>query len=443
MRRLVLALAVVLALASHPLQAPAETVLPGAPPDGAPFGAALPAGHTAYSNESIADLFVTLTHDLEWGARRPHLMRYEAPVRVGMIGHGAGRYQPFVDQYLAELRMRAGVRIARTAPPHNLVVRFVPGSVFRARIPRHYCVIAPGRPDWDTFRRSPRRHGMRPFETATAIRAMTVFIPDDARPYLVRACLVEEIAQALGPANDLDGLGPSIFNDDAAHLWPTRLDFLVLRTLYAPELRSGLSRGETRTRALLALDRLNPEGRASPPLPILRAERMTDWAEALRAAFDRSRSPRRQLASAREALTTAARRAPFSVHHCRSLKALARAQPDDPRAALAALEDAARVCATAHGPDDIRVAQVRLDQARLLYLSGRASAAWGLSEGLEAQFAAHGQDERLAALYDLQAAVLQTTQEAPASAELLRRAGAWRTYALGNADADPRHWIGN
>ena len=51
--------------------------------------AALPSGHTRYSNQSLADLFVRLTHDLEWGGRRPNLVRYEAPVSVGISGPGA------------------------------------------------------------------------------------------------------------------------------------------------------------------------------------------------------------------------------------------------------------------------------------------------------------------------------------------------------------------
>jgi hypothetical protein len=143
---------------------------------------------------------------------------------------------------------------------------------------------------------------------------------------------------------------------------------------------------------------------------------------------------RRRLGSAREALAIAARAAPFSAYHCRSLMALARTNRNRPGAALAALDDAARICAMAHGPDDIRIAQIRLDQARLLYRSGRASAAWGLSEGLEASFAAHGQEQRLASLYDLQAAALHAIQQTPDSAEARRRALAWRAYALGAED---------
>ena len=433
MRGSALALAAILA-ALLPSAGRAGPLPAGELPPAPSLGAALPAGITAYSNASLADLFVTLTHDLEWGGHRPNLVRYEAPVRVGLSGPGAGRYAAFLDGYLAELRARAGVAIALGTPPQNLLVRFVDGAEFRANLPRQYCVVAPGRPDWQALARDPARYGMRPFETAKAIDAMTVFIPDDAEPYLVRACLVEEVAQALGPADDLYGLGPSIFNDDAAHLWPTKLDFLVLSVLYAPELHSGLSRAETRAAALAALDRLNPEGRLAPPLPAPRDRAMARWVDALREAFNRARSPEQRLASARKALAIASRQAPSSAYHCRSLTALAEAS-DEPRAALAALGEAARVCALAHGPDDIRIAQIRLDQARLFYRIGRPGAALRLAEGLEATFAAYAQDERLAALYDLQAAALRAIHR-PGSAETERRAAAWRAYARGASPGD-------
>ena len=414
--------------------------VPGAQPTQPALGTAVPAGHTRYSNESLAELFVRLTHDLEWEGRRKHLIRYEGPISVGLAGPGAERYGGFLDGYLAELRLRSGVPIARGDAPHDLLITFVSGEEFRRRLPRHYCVVAPGSPDWDDFSRSPRRYGMQPFEKMQSVRAMTVFIPDNAEPYLVRACLLEEIAQALGPANDFYGLGPSIFNDDAAHIWPTRLDYLILAVLYSPEMHTGLSRRQTRERALAVLDRLNPEGRNAPPLPPLRSDEMAGWAQTMREAFDRSRSDRKRIASAVEALRMAEGRAPGSAFHCRSLQALARASAGDAARALAALDDAALICAVAHGGDDIRIAQIRLDRARMLYRMGRPAVAWAAAEGLDAIFAAYGQEERLTAFYDLKAAALQATRQTAHSAEARIRAGQWGAFALGRDAEALQRW---
>lgn len=439
-RRLFALLALAFAVAAPAGAAGQGPYQPGAQPLAPALGLALPAGDTRYSNESLADLFVTLTHELEWGARRRHLIRYEGPISVGITGPGAERYLGFLDRYLAELRIRAGVPIARGTAPPNLLISFVSGEEFRARVPRHYCVVAPGSPNWDRFSRSPRRYGTRPFESMETVGSMTVFIPDSAEPYLVRACMIEEIAQALGPANDLYALGPSIFNDDAAHVWPTRLDYLMLSVLYSPELRTGLNRRETRARALAVLDRLNPKGRGAPPLPPLRTREMADWAETMRDAFDRSRPVRKRIASAVEALDTAQRRAPGTAYHCRSLQALARAYGDDPTNALRVLDDAALVCAAAHGGEDIRLAQIRLDKARMLYRTGRAASAWNAAQGLGEIFAGYGQEERVTAFFDLEAAVMQATKQTLHSSDAIRQAGAWGAFALGRDNAMLRRW---
>ena len=58
----------------------------------------------------------------------------------------------------------------------------------------------------------------------------------------MRDCLHEELAQALGPLNDLYHLPDSVFNDDNIHTVLTGFDMLILRAAYAPELRTGMTR---------------------------------------------------------------------------------------------------------------------------------------------------------------------------------------------------------
>ncbi len=70
---------------------------------------------------------------------------------------------------------------------------------------------------------------------------MAIFLPGDVSPQETRDCLHEEMAQALGPLNDLYRLGDSVFNDDNFHTVLTGFDMLVLRTYYAPDLRSGMT----------------------------------------------------------------------------------------------------------------------------------------------------------------------------------------------------------
>lgn len=66
-------------------------------------------------------------------------------------------------------------------------------------------------------------------------------------PDLLRlSCIHEEIAQGLGLANDSPRARPSIFNDDEEFALLTDQDELMLRILYSPELRPGMTLNEAR-----------------------------------------------------------------------------------------------------------------------------------------------------------------------------------------------------
>jgi hypothetical protein len=66
-------------------------------------------------------------------------------------------------------------------------------------------------------------------------------------PDLLRlSCFHEEIAQGLGLANDSPLARPSIFNDDEEFALLTRQDELMLRILYDPRLRPGMTPTEAR-----------------------------------------------------------------------------------------------------------------------------------------------------------------------------------------------------
>jgi len=66
-------------------------------------------------------------------------------------------------------------------------------------------------------------------------------------PDLTRlACIHEEIAQGLGLANDSRDARPSIFNDDEEFALLTRHDELLLKILYDPRLRTGMTPDEAR-----------------------------------------------------------------------------------------------------------------------------------------------------------------------------------------------------
>lgn len=54
-------------------------------------------------------------------------------------------------------------------------------------------------------------------------------------------CIVEEITQLLGLPNDSDKVYPSIFNDNSIDAYLSPLDYILLKALYSPRLKAGMS----------------------------------------------------------------------------------------------------------------------------------------------------------------------------------------------------------
>lgn len=77
---------------------------------------------------------------------------------------------------------------------------------------------------------------------AQAIALIRAEHPDLLR----RSCVHEELAQAMGLVNDSPTARPSIFNDDEEFALLTKQDELLLKILYDPRLRPGMTEAEAR-----------------------------------------------------------------------------------------------------------------------------------------------------------------------------------------------------
>ena len=134
---------------------------------------------------------------------------------------------------------------------------------------------------------------------------MAVFLPRDVSPQEIRDCLHEEIAQALGPVNDIYRLTDSIFNDDNFHTVLTGFDMLILRAYYDDSLQNGMREAEVAARIPAILNRINPAGRRaglSFAAPDLKA-----WQSEIGTATTPRTSRTRRLAAAERAVEIAKR----------------------------------------------------------------------------------------------------------------------------------------
>ena len=76
-----------------------------------------------------------------------------------------------------------------------------------------------------------------------SIKQAVVIIPvDRARAHAkLLSCVVEELTQIMGLPNDSDNVFPSIFNDKSHDDYLSGLDFLLLKLLYHPKIKTGMN----------------------------------------------------------------------------------------------------------------------------------------------------------------------------------------------------------
>ncbi len=222
----------------------------GTAPQSPPTGSGV-----ARANSAIADEFLAYMFETEGGVRIPRLLRYEGPVRVS-IDPALGAYRQDLQAVLAGMRQQSGLDIALTSGPAQIRVLQVPAAALKQIYPTAACVVVPG---VRSFAEVQRRQFPR-WSRQTALTTAVVLIPDTTSPYVVRACLNEEIAQALGPVNDQYRVSDTVFNDDNVFNSLTDYDHLILRLLYSPELQTGMSQAAVRARLPALLARENPAG---------------------------------------------------------------------------------------------------------------------------------------------------------------------------------------
>ncbi|MFU1476752.1 DUF2927 domain-containing protein [Roseovarius sp. C7] len=235
------------------------------------------------SNRDMSRDFLDLSMQLESGRQLRAFSRFEAPIRVRVTGTPPATLLPDLTRVLHRLRSEAGIDIAQAGPgAANLTIQAVSRSEIRRHLPQAACFVVPNIDDISQYRRA-RMAGRTNWSTLTRRDKIAIFLPNDASPQEVRDCLHEELAQAIGPLNDLYRLPDSVFNDDNVHTVLTGFDMLILRAYYAPELRSGMSYNQVAERLPALLSRLNPAGDSRPSRAISSTPRA--WIQAVQTAL--------------------------------------------------------------------------------------------------------------------------------------------------------------
>ena len=234
---------------------------------------------------ALYDEFVPVSGALVARETASRLRRWEAPVRISLFfGDSVPEAQRATDRatvaaLTARLAEASRHDIAMAETGGNMAVfvvnedeRLALGPQLRAAVPgisgdvitairqmpgSTFCVVIALSSDKDPY----------------VYRSAVAVIRAEHPPLLRKSCFHEEIAQGLGLANDSPMARPSIFNDDEEFALLTGQDALMLRILYDPRLRPGMSAAEalpivqTIAQELLpdqTAERAGPEGHEGP-----------------------------------------------------------------------------------------------------------------------------------------------------------------------------------
>lgn len=295
------------------------------------------------SNSLIAGDFLDLSFKLESGRTLPVLSRFEGPVTLRVAGGAPAYMASDLNRLMSRLRIEAGINI-RQVPSNqtaSINLQIVPKRELQRQVPHAACFVAPNVSSWGEYKAA-RGTGQMDWTQIRQRTRMSIFLPGGVSPQELRDCLHEEVAQALGPVNDLYRLHDSVFNDDNFHTVLTGFDMLILRAYYAPELKSGMSRGEVAARLPALLARLNPAGgggapRMTPPSP-------TAWKQAIVTALGHGNAMTRRQSAANRAVAIARQQGWNDTRMAFSLFAMGRLNlTRDSKNAFAAFREAERI----------------------------------------------------------------------------------------------------
>jgi len=394
-----------------------------------------PATRPRQSNAEISRDFQELTFAMESGRPLPVFTRFEGPITVRMAGQVPPGAATDLARLLNRFRREAGLNVREIAtgqPSINL--EFVPRDEIRTAFDNVACFVVPRVTSWAEFKRT-RHNGMQDWTTLKQREQVSAFVPGDSSAQEVRDCLHEELAQSMGPLNDLYRLTDSVFNDDNFHNTLTGFDMTVLRAYYAPELHSGMNQAQVAARLPGILNRINPSGNfggyaANTPTPRF-------WVNSIIAALSAGSSDARRVDAARQALSTARAQGWTDGRLAFSYFALGRTTlGSDPQSAIAAFAEAGRIYRGIPG-GKIHVAHVDMQLAAYALSRGEAKRAITIVNRTLPVVAAAENAALMATLKLVKAEALKMQgRTAEARAERIDSSG-WARYGFGS-DAQVR-----
>ncbi len=209
------------------------------------LGAGPAVAQTPYSDAELARGFLLTVFGAERAANvgATIVKKFPGPVRYRIVSTGAIDWSDTVRAFAASLDGAVdGLSLAEAMPDEspNMTVFLVDRSDYRAVIDRTV---------WDgvdTAFLGDNACSAVLAARPTGIERANVYIVADEGFLGLSHCLVEELSQSLGPANDSDELPDSIFNDRSDLSTFGVFDWFILSMLYDRRIRPGMTEADVR-----------------------------------------------------------------------------------------------------------------------------------------------------------------------------------------------------
>jgi len=183
----------------------------------------------------------------EYSAGKKPLVKWQQPIKI-WIQHKVGDqalHDELADAHIKHLNQIIGHPIYRvqTRQEANVVWIFTQQKNWGEDVEREM-----GKESTKHMFGAVCQAGYKTNPKTHEIISATVVIPvDQARSHgKLVACIVEEITQTLGLPNDSEFAYPSIFNDKTPEDLLSPLDIVLLKLLYEPELKTGMTESQAR-----------------------------------------------------------------------------------------------------------------------------------------------------------------------------------------------------
>lgn len=370
---------------------------------------------------------------MESGRSLPVLTRFEGPITVRLTGEVSQTMADDLTSLLGRIRREAQIDISYTNDEDaNIVIEAVPTRSLQRIAPNAACFVVPRVRSFEQLRGA-RRSSVIDWATLDTRQSAAIFLPSDAAPQEVRDCLHEELAQALGPLNDLYRLPDSVFNDDNIHAVLTGFDMLILRAYYAPELQSGMSRQQVAERLPALLARINPRGQQR--IGQVPSDTPREWINAIEAALSDGTSDSRRRQAAMQAISIGQSLGWTDNREGFAHYAFGRLQlGNDTATALGAFNTANRVYRQTQ-LTDIHAAHISVQLAAFTLISGNADATMSIADEAIPIARRHQNAALMALLMMFKAEALDLKGEREQAMELRLDSLGWARYGFGSPDA--------